>query len=84
MKEPESGYLDASLITVMQIHLSESPGDVLSFLTGQEDIDTACEILFEHLKVLGLKVPELIILPVYSSLPAQVQSHVVLGIRLLM
>jgi len=30
-KEPESDYLDASLITVMQIHLSEPPGDILLF-----------------------------------------------------
>ena len=39
-KEPESDYLDAALITVMQIHLSEPPGDILLFLTGQVEIDT--------------------------------------------
>ena len=33
-KEPETDYLDASLITVMQIHLREPPGDILLFLTG--------------------------------------------------
>ena len=27
-------YLDAALITVMQIHLTEPPGDILLFLTG--------------------------------------------------
>ncbi|KAH8992446.1 P-loop containing nucleoside triphosphate hydrolase protein [Lactarius akahatsu] len=75
-KEPETDYLDASLITVMQIHLSEPPGDVLLFLTGQEEIDTACEILFERMKALGPKVPELIILPIYSALPSEVQSRV--------
>jgi ATP-dependent RNA helicase DHX8/PRP22 len=75
-KEPESDYLDASLITVMQIHLSEPPGDVLLFLTGQEEIDTSCEILFERMKALGPKVPELIILPIYSALPSEVQSRV--------
>jgi ATP-dependent RNA helicase DHX8/PRP22 len=69
-------YLDASLITVMQIHLSEPPGDILLFLTGQEEIDTACEILFERMKALGPKVPELIILPIYSALPSEVQSRV--------
>ncbi|EKM84038.1 hypothetical protein AGABI1DRAFT_110634 [Agaricus bisporus var. burnettii JB137-S8] len=75
-KDPENDYLDASLITVMQIHLSEPPGDVLLFLTGQEEIDTACEILFERMKALGPKVPELIILPIYSALPSEVQSRV--------
>ncbi|KAG0702731.1 P-loop containing nucleoside triphosphate hydrolase protein [Suillus ampliporus] len=75
-KEPESDYLDASLITVMQIHLSEPPGDILLFLTGQEEIDTSCEILFERMKALGPKVPDLIILPIYSALPSEVQSRV--------
>lgn len=75
-KEPETDYMDASLITVMQIHLSEPPGDVLLFLTGQEEIDTACEILFERMKALGPKVPELHILPIYSALPSEVQSRV--------
>ncbi|VDB84170.1 unnamed protein product [Peniophora sp. CBMAI 1063] len=75
-KEPETDYLDASLITVMQIHLSEPPGDILLFLTGQEEIDTSCEILYERMKALGPKVPELIILPIYSSLPSEVQSRV--------
>ena len=29
-KEPETDYLDASLITVMQIHLTEPPGRILN------------------------------------------------------
>ena len=35
-KESESDYLDAALIAVMQIHLTEPPGDVLVFLTGRQ------------------------------------------------
>ena len=75
-KAPESDYLDASLITVMQIHLSEPPGDVLLFLTGQEEIDTACSILYERMKSLGPNLPELIILPVYSALPSDLQTRI--------
>lgn len=75
-KEPEADYMDATLITVMQIHLSEPPGDILLFLTGQEEIDTAAEILFERMKALGPDVPELIILPVYSALPSEMQSRI--------
>ena len=75
-KEPEPDYLDAALITVMQIHLSEPAGDILVFLTGQEEIDTSCEILFERMKALGPSVPELIILPVYSALPSEMQSKI--------
>ncbi|WFC99739.1 RNA helicase [Malassezia yamatoensis] len=75
-KEPEPDYLEASLITVMQIHLSEPPGDILVFLTGQEEIDTSCEILYERMRALGPSVPELIILPVYSALPSEMQSRI--------
>ncbi|KAJ5107277.1 hypothetical protein N7456_003952 [Penicillium angulare] len=75
-KEPESDYLDAALITVMQIHLTEAAGDILLFLTGQEEIDTACEILYERMKALGPSVPDLIVLPVYSALPSEMQSRI--------
>ncbi|TPX14102.1 uncharacterized protein E0L32_000496 [Thyridium curvatum] len=75
-REPESDYLDAALVTVMQIHLTEPMGDILLFLTGQEEIDTACEILFERMKALGPNVPELLILPVYSALPNEMQSRI--------
>ena len=75
-KEPESDYLDAALITVMQIHLTEPQGDILLFLTGQEEIDTSCEILYERMKALGPSVPDLIILPVYSALPSEMQSKI--------
>jgi ATP-dependent RNA helicase DHX8/PRP22 len=75
-REPEEDYLDAALVTVMQIHLTEPPGDILLFLTGQEEIDTSCEILYERMKALGPSVPELIILPVYSALPSEQQSRI--------
>jgi len=75
-REPESDYLDAALVTVMQIHLTEPPGDILLFLTGQEEIDTSCEILYERMKALGPSVPELVILPVYSALPSEMQSKI--------
>ncbi|XP_058732332.1 probable pre-mRNA-splicing factor ATP-dependent RNA helicase DEAH5 [Vicia villosa] len=75
-KQPESDYLDASLITVLQIHLTEPEGDILLFLTGQEEIDFACQSLYERMKGLGREVPELIILPVYSALPSEMQSRI--------
>ncbi|KAL7091782.1 hypothetical protein ACP275_12G125200 [Erythranthe tilingii] len=75
-KQPESDYLDASLITVLEIHLSEPEGDILLFLTGQEEIDYACQCLHDRMKGLGKNVPELIILPVYSALPSETQSRI--------
>lgn len=46
------------------------------FLTGQEEIDSACEILYERMKALGPEVPDLIILPVYSALPSEMQTRI--------
>eukprot|EP01130_Rhizamoeba_saxonica_P002533 TRINITY_DN1231_c0_g1_i1.p1 TRINITY_DN1231_c0_g1~~TRINITY_DN1231_c0_g1_i1.p1 ORF type:complete len:1213 (+),score=370.17 TRINITY_DN1231_c0_g1_i1:438-4076(+) len=76
VRQPEPDYLDAALATVVQIHLTEPPGDILVFLTGQEEIDTACQVLFERMKKLGDSVPELVILPIYSALPSEMQSRI--------
>lgn len=67
---------DAALITIMQIHLTEPEGDILLFLTGAEEIDTAGQILTERMKSLGPAVPELIVLPVYSALPSEMQTRI--------
>lgn len=75
-REPESDYLDAALTTVMQIHLTEPPGDILLFLTGKEEIDTSCEILYERMKALGPSVPELMVLPIYGALPGEIASRI--------
>ena len=75
-KEPQMDYLEAALDTVIHIHVSEAEGDILVFLTGQEEIETSCEILSERMKVLKDAVPELIILPVYASLPPEMQSRI--------
>jgi ATP-dependent RNA helicase DHX8/PRP22 len=75
-REPEADYLDAALTTIMQIHLIEPPGDILCFMTGQEDIETSADILEERQKALGPGVPDLLILPVYSG-----KSHI-LGLTL--
>lgn len=74
-KKPVEDYLDATLATVLQIHLREPPGDILVFLTGQEEIDNACQTLHERMRLLeNIKPPPLIILPVYSSQPSEIQS----------
>lgn len=74
-RQVESDYLEASLITVLNIHLSEPSGDILVFLTGKEEIDTACQILYERCASLS-GAPPLIILPVYSALPSEQQTRI--------
>ena len=74
--EPEKDYLDTALVTVVLIHLNEPAGDILLFLTGQEEIDSACEILYQRMQKLGPNTPELIILPIYSALPSDMQTRI--------
>lgn len=79
IKENNEDYIESSLITVLQIHLTEPIGDILLFLTGQEEIETACEILNNRMTQLAegsATLPTLIILPIYSSLPNEIQSMI--------
>lgn len=75
-REAEPDYLAAALDCVMQIHVAEAEGDILVFLTGQEEIDTSCEVLYQRIKTLGSAVPELLILPVYSALSSDMQLKI--------
>ena len=76
-KAPEADYVDAAIVTVLQIHISQPlDGDILLFLTGQEEIETAAEILAHRSKVLGNKIPELILCPIYANLPSEQQAKI--------
>ncbi|XP_070581669.1 pre-mRNA-splicing factor ATP-dependent RNA helicase DHX16-like [Ptychodera flava] len=75
-KAPEADYLEACVVSVLQIHVTQPTGDVLVFLTGQEEIETAMEMLQERTRKLGSKVRELIILPIYANLPSDLQAKI--------
>jgi pre-mRNA-splicing factor ATP-dependent RNA helicase DHX16 len=75
-KAPEADYLDAAVVTVLQIHITQPAGDILVFLTGQEEIETAEQILHQRMKGLGNKVGELMVLPIYSTLPTDMQAKI--------
>ncbi|KVI06410.1 DNA/RNA helicase, ATP-dependent, DEAH-box type, conserved site-containing protein [Cynara cardunculus var. scolymus] len=77
-KAPEADYLDAAIVTALQIHVTQPPGDgdILVFLTGQEEIETAEEILKHRTRGLGSKIAELIICPIYANLPTELQAKI--------
>ena len=77
-KEPESDYLVAAVKTVTQIHEQEGPGDILVFLTGQEEIESAVELLHFYIQKAGTKIRELIVCPIYSALPSEQQAKIFL------
>ena len=39
MRSLQADYLHAAVVTTLQIHVTQPPGDVLIFLTGQEEIE---------------------------------------------
>ena len=76
-KQPEADYLDAAVVTVLQTHITQPfPGDILVFLTGQEEIEACVETLLERTKALGARIKELMICPIYASLPSEQQAKI--------
>ncbi|KFO25079.1 Putative pre-mRNA-splicing factor ATP-dependent RNA helicase DHX16 [Fukomys damarensis] len=75
-KAPEADYLEACVVSVLQIHVTQPPGDILVFLTGQEEIEAACEMLQDRCRRLGSKIRELLVLPIYANLPSDMQARI--------
>ncbi|XP_062179800.1 pre-mRNA-splicing factor ATP-dependent RNA helicase DEAH1-like [Phragmites australis] len=73
---PEADYVDAAVATVLQLHVTQPPGDILLFLTGQEEIETVEEILRRRTRGLGTKIAELVICPIYANLPTELQAKI--------
>uniref|UniRef100_M4B7I9 RNA helicase n=1 Tax=Hyaloperonospora arabidopsidis (strain Emoy2) TaxID=559515 RepID=M4B7I9_HYAAE len=73
--EPERDYLEAAVRTAVQIHICEDEGDVLLFLTGQEEIENACRQIRAQAEALDAsKYGPLDVYPLYSSLTPQQQQ----------
>ncbi|PBK58284.1 P-loop containing nucleoside triphosphate hydrolase protein [Armillaria solidipes] len=79
-QEPEPDYVEAAIRTVLMIHRAEEPGDVLLFLTGEEEIeDTSRKIKLEADDLVNQdsdSVGPLVCIPLYSSLPPQQQQRI--------
>ncbi|KAI9298960.1 putative pre-mRNA splicing factor [Neoconidiobolus thromboides FSU 785] len=73
---PEANYLSAAINTVFQIHISQGDGDILIFLTGQDEIEQAQEAIQQTARSLGSKIRELIVCPIYSTLPSDLQGKI--------
>lgn len=76
--EFQRDYLDAAIRTVLQIHATEGEGDILLFLTGEEEIEDAC-------RKISLEGDELVreqncgplkVYPLYGSLPPHQQQKI--------
>jgi len=77
---PEPDYVEAAIRTVLMIHRAEEQGDVLLFLTGEEEIEDACRKIKIEADDLLAQDPDtvgpLTCVPLYSSLPPQQQQRI--------
>ena len=68
-------YVDMVVKKALEVHISEPPGDILIFMTGQEDIEAVCYLLADRLVKshtrLGLRI-----LPIYSQLSSEAQTRI--------
>ncbi|KAG9047076.1 DEAH-box ATP-dependent RNA helicase prp43 [Tulasnella sp. UAMH 9824] len=79
-EENQDDYVVAAIQTALQIHQTSPPGDILVFLTGEEEIEMACRIIRQEAEDLCLSRPNAIgplsCVPLYSNLPPQQQQKI--------
>ncbi|CRK91123.1 CLUMA_CG004811, isoform A [Clunio marinus] len=76
LQEPCADYVRETVNTVIKIHSKEAPGDILAFLTGQEEVYQAINMLRDHMELLGLDETQLKVLPMHGSLTHHDQLRV--------
>ncbi|KAL6414465.1 pre-mRNA-splicing factor ATP-dependent RNA helicase prp43 [Ilyonectria robusta] len=76
--EPERDYVEAAIRTVLQIHASEPEGDILLFLTGEDEIEDACrKISLEGDELIReVDAGPLAVYPLYGTLPPHQQQRI--------
>ena len=76
LNSPTDDYVDCAIKKVIQIHKEEKPGDILLFLTGEEEIESACQQIREGIEELGDDVGYADVVPIYSTLPPYLQEKI--------
>lgn len=74
-QSPCEDYVDSAIKQILKIHLSMPKGDILVFMTGQEDIEATCNVVEERLETVD-DAPPLAVLPIYSQMPADLQAKI--------
>ncbi|KAK3560665.1 hypothetical protein QTP86_014516 [Hemibagrus guttatus] len=78
-----SAYVKAVVKVALDVHTNEASGDILVFLTGQSEIEKACDMLFAKAESIDYRydvddrtVEGLLILPLYGSMPTDQQKQI--------
>ncbi|XP_048776032.2 probable ATP-dependent RNA helicase DHX35 isoform X2 [Ostrea edulis] len=76
--DPVPDYIKATVETITKIHHQEKEGNILAFLTGQDEVETVTRQLIEVAKecIRTQAAMKMKVLPMYGSLPASEQMKV--------
>uniref|UniRef100_A0A915NES1 RNA helicase n=1 Tax=Meloidogyne javanica TaxID=6303 RepID=A0A915NES1_MELJA len=66
-------YVQTTVDTILRLHREEPSGDILAFLTGQDEVEQACKLLEGSAKSLPKDLDKLLILPLYGGLSPKEQ-----------
>jgi ATP-dependent RNA helicase DDX35 len=76
LDSPAEDYVEKAVSAVFDIHNTEPDGDILVFLTGREEIDTAIQTISERSANLKPGAQSLLPLPLYAGLTTEQQMYV--------
>lgn len=76
LEEPAEDYVERAVKTVFDIHANEPNGDILVFLTGREEIDTALQMITDRAAQLHPRAQSILALPLYAGLTSEQQLFV--------
>lgn len=76
LEAPAEDYVEKAVQTVFDIHTKESDGDILVFLTGREEIDSAVQAISARAAELHPRAQALMPLPLYAGLSTEQQMYV--------
>lgn len=68
LQAPCADYVKETVATIMKIHRGDRPGDILAFVTGQEEVADAVALLREHTDADTSGKDDLLVLPMYGTL----------------
>jgi ATP-dependent RNA helicase DHR2 len=79
---PVADIQDALLKRVLKVHVEEPlPGDILAFLTGQEEIEVAQKLIEEYAATLASNMPKIKAVPLYGQLSMEAQREAFLPVK---
>jgi ATP-dependent RNA helicase DHR2 len=80
--KPVADLQDCLLKKIFKIHVEEPlPGDILAFLTGQEEIESAQKLIEEYAATLASNMPKVKVFPLFGQLSMDAQREAFLPVR---